>query len=188
MEQRLQKIPWTNEFTCGRQPVGFDTRRGHWKAEEYKKFAFPSSEVVLDGLLPEPEFEIWTNIARLTEMHFYSGRSGWSQEDISNSYKLSARFNVLVEEIQGLGMCVVTNHNLLHIPEDIQRFSSTDNFWCFPFERAVKKYTSRSSNCKHIEVTYAKAEARREFLKVNPSIGPLEGQDQPISADFDRVC
>lgn len=188
VEQRLQKIPWTNEFTCGRQPVGFDTRRGHWKAEEYKKFAFPSSEVVLDGLLPEPEFEIWTNIARLTEMHFYSGRSGWSQEDISNSYKLSARFNILVEEIQGLGMCVVTNHNLLHIPEDIKRFSSTDNFWCFPFERAVKKYTSRSNNCKHIEVTYAKAEARREFLKVNPSIGPLEGQDQPISADFDRVC
>lgn len=44
--------------------MGFDTRRGHWKAEEYKKFAFPSSEVVLDGLLPEPEFEIWTNIAR----------------------------------------------------------------------------------------------------------------------------
>ena len=64
-------------------------------------------------------------------------------------------------------MCVVTNHNLLHIPEDIKRFSSTDNFWCFPFERAVKKYASRSSNCKHIEVTYARAEARREFLKAN---------------------
>ena len=59
-------------------------------------------------------------------------------------------------------MCVVTNI-LLHIPEDIKHFSSTFNFWCFPFERAVKKYTSRSSNCKHIEVTYATA----EFLKAN---------------------
>ena len=96
-------------------------------------------------------------------MHFYSGRFGWSQEEISNSYKLSARFNILVEEYQGLNMCVVRNHNLLHIPEDINHFSSTDNFWCFPFERAVKKYTSRSSNCKHIEVTYARA----EFLKAN---------------------
>lgn len=57
------------------------------------KFAFPASKAVLDGLLPETEFEIWTNIARLTEMHFYSGRFGWSQEEISNSYKLSARFN-----------------------------------------------------------------------------------------------
>ena len=76
--------------------------------------------------------------------------------------KLSARFNILVEEIQGLGMCVVTNI-LLHIPEDIKHFSSTFNFWCFPFERAAKKYSSRSSNCKHIEVIYAKAEARREL-------------------------
>lgn len=99
--------------------------------------------------------------------------------------KLSARFNILVEEIQGLGMCVVTN-NLLHIPEDVKHFSSTVNFWCFPFERAAKKYTSRSSNCKHIEVIYAKAEARRELLKVNPSTGPLEGKSQPVSADFDR--
>lgn len=82
-------------------------------------------------------------------------------------------------------MCVVTN-KLLHIPEDIKRFSSTVNFWCFPFERGAKKYNSRSSNCKYIEVTVAKAEARRELLTVNPSTGPLEGKNQPFSADFDR--
>ena len=188
VEQRIQKIPWTNQFTSGRQPVGFHSRRGHWKAEEYVKFAFPASEVVLDGLLPEREFEIWTNIARLTEMHFYSGRFGWSPEEISNSYKLSARFNILVEEVQGLGMCVVTNHNLLHIPEDIKRFSSTDNFWCFPFERAVKKYVSRSSNCKHIEVTYAKAEIRTEFLKANHiSISDPKTVHDTAIVDHDRV-
>ena len=33
------------------------------------------------------------------------------------------------------------------------------------FERAVKDYVKRSQNCKGVEVTYAKAEARREFLK-----------------------
>ena len=129
------------------------------------KFAFPGSEALLDGLLSDKEFDRWTNVARLTEMHFYSGRFGWSHEEVSTSYKLSARFNILVEEYQGLNMCVVTNHNLLQIAEDINGFSSTDNFWCFAFERAVKKYTSRPSNCKHIEVTYARAEARREFLK-----------------------
>ena len=56
-------------------------------AEDYMKFAFHASEAVLDGLLPDKEFEIWTNVARLTEMHSYSGQFGWSQEEISNSYK-----------------------------------------------------------------------------------------------------
>ena len=51
------------------------------------KFAFHASEAVLDGLLPDKEFEIWTNVARLTEMHSYFGQFGWSQEEISNSYK-----------------------------------------------------------------------------------------------------
>ena len=64
-------------------------------------------------------------------MHFYSGRFGWSQEDICNSYKLSSRFNILVEEVQGLGL------NLLHILENVKRFSSPDNFWCVLFK--VKK-------------------------------------------------
>ena len=52
VEQRMQQIPWSHEFTSGRQPVGFHTCRGHWKAEEYMKFAFPASEAVLHGLLP----------------------------------------------------------------------------------------------------------------------------------------
>ena len=51
------------------------------------KFAFHASEAVLDGQLPDKEFETWTNVARLTEMHSYSGQFGWSQEEICNSYK-----------------------------------------------------------------------------------------------------
>ena len=45
-------------------------------------------------------------------MHLYSGRFGWSPQEISNSYKLSARFNILVEEVQGLGMCAVIKSQL----------------------------------------------------------------------------
>lgn len=58
----MQQMPWSRVFSSGHQPVGFHTCRGHWKAEEYEKFAFPASEAVLDGLLPDKEFEIWTNI------------------------------------------------------------------------------------------------------------------------------
>lgn len=56
-------------------------------------------------------------------------------------------------------------HNLLHIPDDIVRFSSPDNYWCYVFERAVHTYVERSSNKKNLEFTFSKAESRREFLK-----------------------
>lgn len=51
------------------------------------------------------------------------------------------------------------------VHEDILNFSATDNYWCAVFERAVKDYVKRSNNCKGVEGTYAKAEARREYLK-----------------------
>jgi hypothetical protein len=44
-------------------------------------------------------------------------------------------------------------------------FSAPDNYWCAVFERAVKGYVKRSSNCKGIEATLAIAEAQWEFLK-----------------------
>ena len=78
---------------------------------------------------------------------------------------LAKRINVKVEETQGLDMCTISLHNLLHVDEDIQNFSATDNYWCAVFERAVKDYVKRSNNCKGVEGTFAKAEARREFLK-----------------------
>ena len=65
----------------------------------------------------------------------------------------------------GLQSCHVTLHNLIHVVEDVERFSSPDNFWCYVHERAVNKYVERTSNGKNIEHTFARAEALREFLK-----------------------
>jgi len=166
VEKRLESVPWTSELKDGRMPSGFDKRRGHWKAEEYQKFCFPISEWILEGLLPPEEYEIWSTLPRLTELHYVSGRNGWTSDMITQNQNLALKFNILSEEIQGLQMCRITNHNLLHLSEDLERFSASDNYWCYGFERAVKKYVSRTSNCKHIEKTYAMAEERRELIKV----------------------
>ncbi len=102
---------------------------------------------------------------RLTELVFGAGRAGWSEEMLHLAQRLIMRHNILTEEVQGLSKCHVTFHNLTHVLEDIERFSAPDNYWCFPFERAVCKYVERSCNKKNIECTYANAESRREFLK-----------------------
>ena len=70
-----------------------------------------------------------------------------------------------MEEVQGLAMCTISMHNLLHIHEDIINFSASDNFWCAVFERAVKEYVKKSHNGKNIEATFAHVESIREYLK-----------------------
>lgn len=42
LDKRLQAIPWTSELKNGRLPKPC-LKIGHWKADEYRKFAFPAS-------------------------------------------------------------------------------------------------------------------------------------------------
>ena len=70
-----------------------------------------------------------------------------------------------MEETFGLNACVVTEHNLIHVADDISRFSSPDNYWVFDLERAVKRYVNQSTNHRNIEKTYSDNEARREVLQ-----------------------
>ncbi len=155
-------------------PQGLTNRLGFWKAEEIHKFVFPASEFVLGGILPDEEYHIWVLIVRLTELVFGAGRSGWTAEMLQLARRLILRHNILTEEVQGLQSCHVTFHNLIHLPDDIERFSSPDNYWCFPFERAVNQYVARSSNKKNIEHTFANSECRREFLKFSSVKRPKE--------------
>lgn len=66
----------------GRIPDGIAKRLGFWKAEEYQKFAFPASEYVLGGKLPDEHCKVWILIVRIVEMMFCTERSGWSEHSL----------------------------------------------------------------------------------------------------------
>lgn len=123
------------------------------------------SEYILDGLLPDEHYLVWITLVRITELVYNIGRNGFTVNDREVLSKLIARHNILTEETEGMKSCVVTLHNLNHLSEDIERFASPDNFWCYTFERAVKGYTQRPSNAKNLEHTFARAECRKEFLR-----------------------
>ena len=162
-DKQIQTFPWPKELKNGRvpRPIGKLKGLGQWKAEGLQKFAFPMMDCILAGQLTNPkELEIQSLVSRLTEIHFYTGRNGWTDNLIDQHRKLSWRLNILVEEVQGLEMCTISLHNLTHIHEDVITMSAPDNYWC-----AVKGYVKRSSNCKGIEAMFATAEAQREFLK-----------------------
>lgn len=167
LDDQLKTFPWTPDLKDGRVPrmIGNCKGVGQWKADGLRKFSFPMADCILMGKLPDKESEIQSLISRLTEMHFYDGRNGWNDDMIALHEKLAWRLNIIIEEVQGLEMCTISLHNLVHIHEDIMNFSSPDNYWCAVYERAVKEYIKKSHNCKGIESTFAQSEARREFLK-----------------------
>ena len=91
----------------------------------------------------------------------------------------------MTEEVEGFTECTITLHNLTHLPDDIHRFSSPDNYWCFVFERAVHKYVEQSSNQKNLEATFAKSESRREVLKFHrASLSVMEVQQSPDQVHY----
>lgn len=95
------------------------------------------------------ELEIVCSASRFVELHFTSGRDGWTDEMIEMHRKLAQRIHVKIEEAQGLEMCTISVHNVIHIHEDIN-FSATDNYWRAVFERAVKKITQLQRSGKII--------------------------------------
>ena len=178
------------ELKSGRVPEGVTQRLGHWKAEDLQKFVYPISEYILEGLLPDDHYHVWLTLVRITELIYNTGRQGFTVEDREVLKKLIARHNILTEETEGLKSCVVTLHNLIHLVEDIERFGPPDNYWCYGFERAVKGYKQRSSNSKHLEYTYARAECRREFLKFrcNDGNSKVPSSVSPIASSVVRFC
>lgn len=156
------------ELLDGRVPRGFSSRLGYWKAEEYINFVFPASEVIFDGLLGPMDYHIWQLIVRMTELVFRQ-REVWEHDDASLFGRIAKRFVILLEENYGIESCLVTAHNLQHVEEDTWRFSHPDNYWCFSFERAVKRYVAHTSNFKNPECSFAKRESLREMLKTLPS-------------------
>ena len=58
------------ELKDGRIPQGITQRMGYWKAEEYLKFTFPTSEHILDGVLPEQHYNTWILMVRIVELVF----------------------------------------------------------------------------------------------------------------------
>ena len=191
LDKQIKKFPWPKELKNGRipRPIGKLKGMGQWKAEGLQKFSFPMLDCILGGQLTNPkELEIQSLVSRLTEIHFHTGRSGWTDNLIDQHRKLSWHLNILVEEVQGLEMCTISLHNLTHIHEDVVAMSATDNYWCAVFERAVKGYVKRSSNCKGIEATFATAEAQWEFLKpleeINDQVGKINNETVFITSIY----
>ena len=128
--------------------------------------AFQISEFVFEDLLSVSDAEVWASLPRMVELVFNCGRNEWTLEMIENFGRLCWRYCILVEETYGDCECVVTLHSVTHVTEDIMRFGSPNNYWCFQYERAVGRYVTQASNKRGVEKkTFARKESQRKFIK-----------------------
>lgn len=175
------------ELKDGHVPRGLANHLGNWKAEEYQKFSFPASEVILSNFLQPDDYHLWQLTCRMTELVFKK-RDGWQHEHAQLFHILAKRYLTLLEESKGIKACTVTTHNLLHVQEDAMRFSHLDNFWCFNFERAVKRYVAIPSNFKNFLCSFARRESRREVLKiVSAYVKPPQSLNEPGKINLEKV-
>ena len=165
LDEHLNSFPWTPEFKSSRIPKNIEKRLGCWKAEDFNKFAFPASEVVLQGSIFEDQQEEWLCIARRVEFIQNHSRNGWTENDADTFQKMALRYAVLLEDRRGPTACHMIVYNLLHFKKDTMNFSGQDNFSCWNKERAVRRYVRQTNNRKNIECTLANTEERRETIK-----------------------
>ena len=175
------------ELKDGHVPVKCASRLGYWTCEEFQKFTLVA-HVVLRGLVTDADQHLWFLIACMSQLVFNESKGGWDCNDVTMFEKLAVRYNVLVEESLGLRQCVVTGHNLIHLTDDIRQFGAPDNFWCYTFERAVKRFVHQSTNKKHIECTFARAEERRELYCCLKQIQRSSAAGRTDRQDTTEVC
>ena len=58
------------------------------------------------------------------------------------------------------------------MPEDVNRHSTLDNYWCYLYERQVKYYKQQTSNMKSLCKTFADRACQLQFVKTFLSTHP----------------
>ena len=113
-----------------------ESKLGNWKAEEYSKFV-AVAPTVLTGIIPKPVYNCFMLLVKIHNLVFshYLRFSRWQTEHIEYLDSLLWRHAIEYEELYGLSACYENLEYSIHMPDDIKRHSSLDNYWCFVYER-----------------------------------------------------
>jgi len=137
---------------------------------EANKYQFSSRRCMIGRLLVD-----------IAHIFFNWTRSkGWSAEDLFVAHQLLTKWRNLSEALDGPnGRPLEHVAGAAHILEDVLRFGHSDVFWCFPYEREVKRYNNIKTNQKNVEATFAQYTARTLFHKIQLCIA-AEADDMEI--------
>ena len=172
LAEALGKVDWYMELRDGRVPRVCPTepsgkhKLGHWKAEEFAKFAIVAP-YVLRELIPVKAYQCFCILSTIYKL-VYSMElriQGWSTEHQQFLNRLMWKHHILYESLYGLSACTENVEYSTHMVEDISRHSTPDNYWCYMYERQVKYYKRQTTNMKTLCKTFADRAAQLHFVQ-----------------------
>ena len=171
----LEKVPWYSELRDGRIPkvassVADSSRAhklGYWKAEELGKFVVVTP-YVLREIVTEEAYRCFCLLSQIYRLVFSKELriQGWDQEHEVMLKSLLWKHHIDYEHLYGLKACTENIEYSLHIPEDIERHSIPDNYWCYMYERQVKFYKQQTTNMKSMCKTFSDRAAQLHSVKL----------------------
>ena len=168
----LNQVDWTTELKDGRVPsispshnCTGKSKLGHWKSEEFAKFILVAP-VVLRDLIPRECYKCFCLLHNIYQLVFCEPMRvlGWSNDHCIYLESLLWKHAIMYEEIYGLAACTENVEYSLHMPEDVQRHSTPDNYWCFMYERLVRYYKRQTTNMKVLCKTFADRANQLHFV------------------------
>ena len=187
LAEALGKVNWYTELRDGRIPQVSSSapsgkhKLGHWKAEEFTKFAIVAP-YVLRHLISIEAYQCFCLLSAIYKL-VYSKElriQGWSTEHQQFLSRLIWKHDILYESLYGLGACSENVEYSTHMVEDISRHSIPDNYWCYMYERQVKYYKWQTTNQKTLCKTFGDRSAQLHFVQTF-----LESNTQPIPDQFE---
>ena len=168
----LKYVPWISELKDGRPPtiIGysdpvFKHHLGHWKTKEFMKF-IKVAPYVLHTVAPKDRYYSFYLLHRICQLllSMVMRVEGWRKEDIDLLNKLLWLHAIQFEQCYGVACCSENLEYSLHLPSDIYRHSSPDNYWCFVYERLVRFYKLQTTNQKTLCKTFADRANQLRFV------------------------
>lgn len=124
---------WPRDFS--RKPRSLhDLKR--WKGTEYRQFILYLAPAVLRGsLLQTAYFNLFLILhVAITLL----SREEMRGEDVRCARSLLKNFVTRAKRLMGTEFISYNVHNLIHLPDDCERFGKIDNFSAFPFENELQ--------------------------------------------------
>ena len=120
---------------------------GNWKSEEFGKLALVAP-YVLHSIVPQEVYDCFILLCQIHKAVFNKQRriEGWTIGDVTHLKKLLWSHAIHFEHLYGTSACTENVEYSLHIPDDIRRHSSPDNYWCYMYERQVCFYERQTTN------------------------------------------
>ena len=167
LDNALGYVPWTTELKSGRIPStlsSYNSRNkchlGNWKSETLV------APYVLHSIVPHDIYNCYSLLCQIhREVYCKCWRiEGWTNSVVQYLKELLWSHAIHYEHLYGTSASTENVEYSLHLPDDIMRHLSPDNYWWYMYERQVCFHKRQTTNQTQLCKTFSDRAAQLRFI------------------------